>query len=45
MKVEVGKDITALVQVLDVTGQRLYASFFPLMGLTLDAGSDIITLK
>ncbi|XP_052218938.1 nuclear pore membrane glycoprotein 210-like isoform X2 [Dreissena polymorpha] len=44
-KVEIGRDIQARVQVLDVTGHKLFASFFPLMGLTLHAASDIITVK
>ncbi|KAL4239762.1 hypothetical protein ACF0H5_000565 [Mactra antiquata] len=44
-KVEVGKDISARVEVLDISGERLYSSFFPLMGLTLEPASDLITLK
>ncbi|KAH3884141.1 hypothetical protein DPMN_008113 [Dreissena polymorpha] len=44
-QVEIGRDIQARVQVLDVTGHKLFASFFPLMGLTLHAASDIITVK
>ncbi|XP_053384665.1 nuclear pore membrane glycoprotein 210-like [Mercenaria mercenaria] len=44
-KVEVGKDIPARVEVLDVTGEKLYSSFFPLMGLTLESASDFIILK
>ncbi|XP_052800976.1 nuclear pore membrane glycoprotein 210-like [Mya arenaria] len=44
-KVEVGQDVKARVEVLDVSGERLYASFFPLMGLNLLAASDIVTLK
>jgi len=43
--VEVGKDVKARVEVLDAAGDRLYASFFSLMGLNLQPASDIITLK
>lgn len=44
-QVEVGKDIPARVEVLDIAGERLYSSFFPLMGLSLEPASDYITLK
>ena len=45
LQVEVGKDITARVTVLDASGGKLLASFFPLMGLKLEPASDYITLK
>ncbi|KAK3608986.1 hypothetical protein CHS0354_020538 [Potamilus streckersoni] len=44
-KVEVGKDVIAKVQVLDVNGHRLYASFFPLMDLKLYAASKIVSIR
>ncbi|XP_076471495.1 nuclear pore membrane glycoprotein 210-like [Babylonia areolata] len=44
-KVEVGKEVTATVQVLDVHGHPLLSSFFTLMGLKLEPASDIVTLR
>ncbi|KAH9518820.1 hypothetical protein Btru_006348 [Bulinus truncatus] len=44
-KVEVLKEVQAKVQVLDLRGEPLLASFFSLMGLKLEPASDIITLR
>ncbi|CAL1542005.1 unnamed protein product, partial [Lymnaea stagnalis] len=44
-KVEVLKEFKAKVQVLDLRGKPLLASFFSLMGLKLEAASDILTLR
>ncbi|ESO84308.1 hypothetical protein LOTGIDRAFT_236288 [Lottia gigantea] len=44
-KVEVGKELKAKVQVLDIHGNPLLSSFFSLMNLKLEGGSDIITVR
>ncbi|KAL3841492.1 hypothetical protein ACJMK2_019630 [Sinanodonta woodiana] len=44
-KVEVGKDVMGRVQVLDVNGVHLYASFFSLMDLKLYAASNIVNIR
>ncbi|XP_055899109.1 nuclear pore membrane glycoprotein 210-like [Biomphalaria glabrata] len=44
-KVEVLKEVQAKVQVLDLRGEPLLASFFTLMGLKLEPASDIISLR
>ncbi|RUS72155.1 hypothetical protein EGW08_020082, partial [Elysia chlorotica] len=44
-KMEVQREVVATVQVLDLRGNPLLASFFPLMGLKLEAASDIVSLK
>ncbi|GFN96241.1 nuclear pore membrane glycoprotein 210-like [Plakobranchus ocellatus] len=44
-KMEVQKEVLATVQVLDLRGKPLLASFFSLMGLKLEAASDIISLR
>ncbi|KAL8601946.1 hypothetical protein ACOMHN_008438 [Nucella lapillus] len=44
-KMEVGKEVTATVQVLDAHGHPLLSSFFALMGLRLEPASDIVTLR
>ncbi|XP_059163994.1 nuclear pore membrane glycoprotein 210-like [Physella acuta] len=44
-KVEVLKEVLAKVQVLDLKGRPLLSSFFPLMGLKLEAASNIVTLR
>lgn len=44
-KVEVLSEVVAKVQVLDVHGKPLLASFFNLMGLKLEAASQIVTLR
>ncbi|XP_050414022.1 nuclear pore membrane glycoprotein 210 isoform X1 [Patella vulgata] len=44
-KVEVGKELIAKVQVLDVNGNPLLSSFFSLMGLKLEAGTGILTIR
>ena len=44
-QVEVQKEVTATVQVLDAHGHPLLSSFFALMGLKLEPASDILTLR
>ncbi|CAH1786082.1 unnamed protein product [Owenia fusiformis] len=44
-KVEIHKEITAYVRVLDNNGESLLASNFPLMGLKPQTGSDIISIR
>ena len=43
--VELTREIRALVRVLDMHGEKLLASYFPLMGLTAQSGSDIIAVR
>ena len=42
---EVQKEVMATVQVLDLRGKPLLASFFSLMGLKLEAASEIVSLR
>ncbi|BFZ03901.1 hypothetical protein BsWGS_06940 [Bradybaena similaris] len=44
-KVEVMKEVTSSVQVLDLKGKPLLASFFSLMDLRLETSSDIVTIR
>ncbi|CAG5123932.1 unnamed protein product, partial [Candidula unifasciata] len=44
-KIEVMKEVTASVQVLDLKGKPLLASFFSLMDLQLETASDIVTIR
>lgn len=44
-QVEVQREVTATVQVMDAHGHPLLSSFFALMGLRLEPASEILTLR
>ncbi|GAB1602354.1 nuclear pore membrane glycoprotein 210-like isoform X1, partial [Argonauta hians] len=44
-KVELGKDITAKVNILDINGKPLLAKFYYLMNVTLATESDILSVQ
>lgn len=45
LQVEIHKEVTAIVKVLDAYGHALLPNFFTLMGLTLRAASDIVSVR
>ena len=45
MQVQLRKEIEAVVQVLDRNGQPIQASYFHLLNLQAQLGSEIITVR